>query len=150
MQKTSFRLELAMWSAFLRLWFQSASFPECTEQVCLWLTEPVKHFETVSSAHFVLQEERILNVAGLSGGTASSSQLPLFFSLVCFFGGVLFFGFCFFFFFFFFKEISSLADVYSLTASYCPAALFSSRPPLSFCLWRAMFSKEQLALMPLG
>lgn len=85
-QKALSQLELEMWGAFLELWFQFAGFPKCTEQVCPWPMEPMKHFEIVSSAHFFLQEELILNIpAGLSGDTVPFSPDCIFLLFVCFF-----------------------------------------------------------------
>jgi len=91
--RASFQLEWEMWGAFLELWFQFAGVPKSTEQVCLWPMEPMKHFKTVSSTRFILQEELIWNIpAYLSGDTAhfSTDYLCLLFVFV---------------------EISSLSDI---------------------------------------
>lgn len=136
MQKTSFQLELAMWSAFPGLWFQSASFPECAEQVWLWPTEPIKHFEIVSSAHLFLQEELILNIlVGLSGHMASCFPDCLVFCVL------------------FFKRFPLLQMFVHLQAHIVRnhGSVPSLQPvPLAALFGQQCISKEQLTLMQLG
>lgn len=94
----------------------------------------MKHFEIVSSAHFFLQEELILNIpAGLSGDVASFSPDYLFFCV------------------YFLKDLLEMfIHLQPRIAQMYWSLLSLWLVPLAAVFGHQCISKEQLSLMQLG